>query len=168
MSTRAVTRSPDGTAGRGEPLRAVPVASFRPVPVDLGLAAAVALSWHDQALCAEVDAELFFPEAEDDAESTAVQADQAHGVCLGCPVRAECLTHALARPEMFGTWGALSARELARERSSVPRRTAAEIIADADRRYFRRRKRQAAADDRRLAAERRRRAETAALLKLVA
>lgn len=43
-------------------------------------------------------AELFF------AESPAIL-DQAKRLCLGCPVRAECLAGALERREPHGVWG---------------------------------------------------------------
>lgn len=60
--------------------------------------------WIDRAACAGVDPELFFP---DRGESTA----PAKAVCAGCPVRAECLDHALVNVERFGIWGGTSERE---------------------------------------------------------
>jgi len=60
--------------------------------------------WRDEALCAQTDPELFFPEQ---GESVAA----AKRVCAGCEVRAECLQYALDNRERFGVWGGLSERE---------------------------------------------------------
>jgi WhiB family redox-sensing transcriptional regulator len=35
----------------------------------------------------------------------------ARATCAGCPVRAACLTHALAHDEPWGMWGGLTTRE---------------------------------------------------------
>lgn len=123
--------------------------------------------WHLRASCQYVDPALWFPEEDEAAEVTALQADQARRVCLGCPVRRQCLAYALARPEMFGTWGGLTERELRAERNRRPRRGLAEILADADARYFRRQDRRIAANDRRLAAERKHRENAAELIELM-
>lgn len=61
-------------------------------------------AWTVDALCAQVDAELFFPEK---GESNR----EAKRVCGGCPVRAECLGWALANNERYGIYGGLSDRE---------------------------------------------------------
>lgn len=58
-------------------------------------------AWQDDALCAQTDPALFFPEQGE--SSTA-----AKRVCARCPVSAECLEHALeweARPEVLDSWG---------------------------------------------------------------
>jgi hypothetical protein len=71
--------------------------------------------WQDQALCAQVDPELFFPEKGQSPRA-------AKRVCAACEVRAECLQYALDRREPFGVWGGLSERErraLARQPSPV-------------------------------------------------
>jgi WhiB family redox-sensing transcriptional regulator len=60
--------------------------------------------WLARAACRGMDPELFFP---DRGEST----EQAKAVCAACPVRAECLDHALTNVERFGIWGGLSERE---------------------------------------------------------
>ena len=36
---------------------------------------------------------------------------EAKKICVGCEVRAECLSYALANDERFGIWGGLSERE---------------------------------------------------------
>lgn len=60
--------------------------------------------WQDQALCAEVDTDLFFPE-----DGGSVKAPKR--VCRGCPVRAECLEYALGTGQRHGVWGGLSEHE---------------------------------------------------------
>ena len=59
--------------------------------------------WAADALCAQTDPELFFPE-----KGGATW--EARRVCAGCPVRAECLDYALAHDERFGVWGGESER----------------------------------------------------------
>jgi len=54
-----------------------------------------------------VDPEWFF----DDTSPV-----EAVALCRGCPVRAACLDHALAKPERYGVWGGLSAPQRERIR----------------------------------------------------
>lgn len=73
-------------------------------------------NWRDEALCAQVDGELFFPEK---GQSTR----EAKQTCNGrpargmtpatepCPARAECLAWAIATEQQFGVWGGLTLRE---------------------------------------------------------
>ena len=61
-------------------------------------------AWYDEALCAQTDAELFFPEK---GGSTAL----GKRVCAQCPVATQCLDCALARGERFDIWGGKSERE---------------------------------------------------------
>ena len=60
--------------------------------------------WWFAALCAQTDPELFFPEKGGSTRA-------AKRVCAGCPVRAQCLEHALAHDERYGVWGGTSERE---------------------------------------------------------
>ena len=48
--------------------------------------------------CRVNEAELFFAESPSDVEL-------AKALCLGCPVRTECLAGALERREPWGVWG---------------------------------------------------------------
>ncbi|MEV7282855.1 WhiB family transcriptional regulator [Streptomyces sp. NPDC093111] len=57
-------------------------------------------SWRDDALCRQVDPELFFPEP---GGSTA----KARAICIKCEVREPCLQLALDRGEP-GVWGGTS------------------------------------------------------------
>lgn len=60
--------------------------------------------WTLQALCAQVDPEIFFPEKGGSAHA-------AKKICDRCEVRDQCLAEALDRGESFGIWGGLSERE---------------------------------------------------------
>ena len=69
-----------------------------------GLVAALTPAWKAQAACTPDDAELFWPERGEDA-------DTAKRICSGCPVRRDCLTYALRSNERDGIWGGMSGRE---------------------------------------------------------
>lgn len=60
--------------------------------------------WTKSALCAQVDPEIFHPEKGGSTRA-------AKAVCGKCPVRGECLNHALENCERFGIWGGKSERE---------------------------------------------------------
>lgn len=92
-----------------------------PLTFSLGAAAAVVGRelpkpghWTEFALCAEVGPDAFFP----DDGAPAWLAKQ---VCAGCEfwVRAECLGHALRRPE-WGIWGGTDEQERDALRSATP------------------------------------------------
>lgn len=71
-------------------------------------------SWVADALCAQVDADLFHPDKGEAADSRA-----ARMICNGdpkrgtqpCPVRQACLDWALETGARHGVWGGTSARE---------------------------------------------------------
>ena len=65
---------------------------------------AVVTGWRDSALCAQVGGDWFFP----DKGGTTLHAKR---VCAACPVRPECLRHALDVGEDHGVWGGLAPRE---------------------------------------------------------
>lgn len=67
-------------------------------------AAVAARDWAEEALCAQVDPDLWFPEK---GGPTA----QAKAVCQLCPVRRECLQEALDANIREGIWGGLSTNE---------------------------------------------------------
>jgi WhiB family redox-sensing transcriptional regulator len=92
------------TPARYEPVAAQPLA----LPVDRD-ADGGEESWRQDALCAETDPEAFFPEKGGSTR-------EAKRVCVGCPVRMQCLEYALDNDERFGIWGGLSERERRRLR----------------------------------------------------
>jgi len=60
--------------------------------------------WHDRAACfGHPDADLWFPLEGEHGE-------EGKRICAGCPVRDQCLTDALERHEMHGTWGGATER----------------------------------------------------------
>ena len=61
-------------------------------------------SWESDAICRQVDPELWFPGEGDNPRD-------AKRICARCPVRDACLEYALAHDERFGVWGGLSGRE---------------------------------------------------------
>jgi WhiB family transcriptional regulator, redox-sensing transcriptional regulator len=60
------------------------------------------MAWQKQALCAQVDQDLFFPKPGGDPRP-------AQQVCLTCPVRTDCLEHALDQQIEHGVWGGTTA-----------------------------------------------------------
>ncbi|MGH3500941.1 MAG: WhiB family transcriptional regulator [Nocardioidaceae bacterium] len=72
--------------------------------------------WMEDALCAQTDPEVFFPDKGQSAK-------QAKRVCARCPVQQPCLAYALDRPELQGVWGGLTERE--RRQLRTARREAA-------------------------------------------
>ena len=61
-------------------------------------------SWEEEAACKTLPIEMFFPPAEQEAETAKV-------VCSGCTVREPCLEAAMAAGEPFGIWGGLTTVE---------------------------------------------------------
>jgi len=79
-------------------------------------------AWQDAGACRGKDIVLFFgPDGERQPERE-VRERKAKAVCAACPVRAECLTYAVSRPEKYGTWGGLNEEERASERRRRMRR----------------------------------------------
>ena len=71
--------------------------------------------WTADALCPQVDPDLWFPEK---GESVA----DARRICGRCPVATECLTHALTHHIPHGIWGGttgLDRRRLTEERNTT-------------------------------------------------
>lgn len=74
------------------------------------------LEWMGEALCREVDFNLFFPEDP-------VQSQQARRVCSRCPVRQDCLTYALENP-VWGVWGGTTLPQRQKMRGAAYRQLA--------------------------------------------
>jgi WhiB family redox-sensing transcriptional regulator len=86
------------TTRRGS-IRGVPRITPRPGLTQPG-------AWTERALCAQADPDTWFPDEEDPELAAA-----AIRVCARCPVRGDCLAHALAIGERHGIWGGLTARQ---------------------------------------------------------
>lgn len=61
-------------------------------------------SWMDEALCAQTDPELWFPDK-------GAPNGKAKAICGQCPVVTQCLTYALKHGMTHGIWGGLSAAQ---------------------------------------------------------
>ncbi|SBV03783.1 WhiB family transcriptional regulator, redox-sensing transcriptional regulator [Streptomyces sp. MnatMP-M77] len=59
-------------------------------------------SWHEDAACSSVHPEEMF------ADSATQK--RAKALCMGCPVRTECLAEALDNRIEFGVWGGMTER----------------------------------------------------------
>jgi WhiB family redox-sensing transcriptional regulator len=79
-------------------------------------------AWQDAAACRGKEIVLFFgPDGERQPERE-IRERKAKMVCASCPVRVECLTYAVSRPEKYGTWGGLNEEERSSERRRRMRR----------------------------------------------
>ena len=54
------------------------------------------MNWDEEAACRSIDPDVFFP--RDDVQGRGYDVRAAKRVCVGCPVRAQCLEFALAGP----------------------------------------------------------------------
>lgn len=72
------------------------------------------LPWMNDALCAQTDPELFFPQKGGSTRG-------AKKVCGECDVREQCLGYALASDERFGIWGGKSERERRKLKKTEPK-----------------------------------------------
>jgi WhiB family transcriptional regulator, redox-sensing transcriptional regulator len=65
-----------------------------------------ATTWRKRAACRGIDAAIFYPENDDEAD-----ASEAKAICAVCSVRQACLEHALGHREREGIWGGTTERE---------------------------------------------------------
>ena len=72
------------------------------------------LAWTERAACRDAPPDLFFPVS--DVGAAQDQIAEAKQICAGCPVRFECLGHALDRGEASGIWGGTTEHERRRLR----------------------------------------------------
>jgi WhiB family transcriptional regulator, redox-sensing transcriptional regulator len=70
-------------------------------------------TWRLSAACRTADGRWFFAAERERAASRTARTARAKAVCAGCPVVAECRTHALETKEPFGIWGGLTEDERA-------------------------------------------------------
>ena len=70
-------------------------------------------SWQDKALCKTngVDPEIFFHVEKLRSPEREARESAAKKICTACPIKTECLEHALAVPENYGVWGGLTQDE---------------------------------------------------------
>ena len=93
-------------------------------------------SWQDRALCKTngVDPTVFFNEDMLRGVEKQERESAAKKICTACPIKTECLEHALAVPENFGVWGGLTEDErmvIVKFKRSIDRAEKEGIEADA-------------------------------------
>lgn len=69
--------------------------------------------WADSGACRGEPTDVFFPaHANSGRRGTSNSIyRRARKVCMSCPVRAECLDHAVTAGEVYGMWGGLTPKE---------------------------------------------------------
>ena len=78
--------------------------SAGPFPnTDLATVGVVADGWRCRAACRSMDAAIWYPHPD------AIKKPRAVAICAECPVRQQCLDHALQRREPLGIWGGKTA-----------------------------------------------------------
>lgn len=66
-------------------------------------------TWRGRAACRGPETALFFPPTSAERkEDRDAREQRAKAICHDCPVRRECLDHALGMGEMHGIWGGLN------------------------------------------------------------
>lgn len=65
--------------------------------------------WREQALCRDVDTEVFFPIGS--GPRAMEVADVAKAICATCPVQVQCLRFAVATNQQYGIWGGCDEEE---------------------------------------------------------
>lgn len=70
-------------------------------------------SWREDALCTQMDPDMFFPPRGSTGE-------EAKAVCKLCPVVTECLKFALDNHELYGVWGGMNEHERRATKRTLP------------------------------------------------
>lgn len=81
--------------------------------------------WMSKGKCNGLDPSLFFPSNSNGEVSAAKRICNGPDLGAACPVRDECLDHAMEYDERFGVWGGTSERERRRLRRTWRKRSAA-------------------------------------------
>lgn len=61
--------------------------------------------------------EIFFPSSKDKDCNKNIK--RAQKICQVCPVKIECLTHAIVNNESYGIWGGMTERRISRLRNEI-------------------------------------------------
>ena len=88
-------------------------------------APAVDYTWQENAACLGTSGELFLGPDDEKPRDRARREALAVVLCVGCPVKRECLEHALTVPERHGVWGGTTPTE------RMEMRPAAFVLAEA-------------------------------------
>jgi len=68
--------------------------------------------WRDGAICATIGGDWWYPEK---GENTRI----AREICAMCPVKQECLDHAMKHGERQGIWGGVTAKGREQMRTAI-------------------------------------------------
>lgn len=69
-------------------------------------------SWQSNAACAGDMGSMFYPPVRAERKGLRVSRERrAKAVCTSCPVRDDCLDHALVNDERYGIWGGMTGKE---------------------------------------------------------
>lgn len=74
--------------------------------------------WQLQAACRGMATDVFFHPDRERGDARERREAQAKAVCASCPVRRECLEHALTVREPYGVWGGATEHERAEIRAA--------------------------------------------------
>ena len=64
--------------------------------------------WQEEGSCREHDPEIFFLDYNLRGKAKRQKEQTAISICEGCPVKMQCLDHALNTPEIYGVWGGMT------------------------------------------------------------
>jgi WhiB family redox-sensing transcriptional regulator len=64
--------------------------------------------WQFEGACNGVDPESFFLDPNQRGVSKKNRENKAIAICNTCPVKKQCLDHALNVPEIYGVWGGMT------------------------------------------------------------
>ena len=93
------------TGGLLPVLRAIPTVA----PMSAQVVSKLNTDWHDAAHCRGEAGRDFYPPFGGERKRERVAREQrAKTVCAACPVRSQCLEHAIASGERYGVWGGLT------------------------------------------------------------
>lgn len=77
----------------------------------------VRAEWWSRAACLTAEPDLFFPISL--TGPARLQVAAAKAVCAGCPVKAQCLSYALAAGPLHGVWGGTTDEERRRHKPAA-------------------------------------------------
>jgi WhiB family transcriptional regulator, redox-sensing transcriptional regulator len=81
---------------------------------------AVSSKWQEVGACRNGPASDFYPPMHTERKHERLARERrAKSVCASCPVRVECLEHAIAVDERYGIWGGLNQEERRTLRASA-------------------------------------------------
>jgi WhiB family redox-sensing transcriptional regulator len=93
------------TGGLLPVLKAIPTVA----PMSAHVVSKLNTDWHDAAHCRGEAGRDFYPPFGGERKRERVAREQrAKTVCAACPVRSQCLEHAIASGERYGVWGGLT------------------------------------------------------------